>query len=67
MSADSVWLDLARAFCLMLVLEGIMPFLAPSRWRNMAALLAQIDDRRMRRMGLVSMLLGAGALYFING
>ena len=67
MSADSVWLDLARAFCLMLVLEGIMPFLAPSRWRNMAALLAQIDDRRMRRMGLVSMLLGASALYFING
>ncbi len=67
MSADSVWLDLARAFCLMLVLEGIMPFLAPSRWRNMAALLAQIDDRSMRRMGLFSMLLGAGALYFING
>lgn len=67
MSADSVWLDLARAFCLMLVLEGIMPFLAPSRWRNMAAILAQIDDRSMRRMGLVSMLLGAGALYFING
>jgi uncharacterized protein YjeT (DUF2065 family) len=51
----------------MLVLEGIMPFLAPSRWRNMAALLAQIDDRSMRRMGLVSMLLGAGALYLING
>jgi uncharacterized protein YjeT (DUF2065 family) len=51
----------------MLVLEGIMPFLAPSRWRNMATLLAQIDDRSMRRMGLVSMLLGAGALYFING
>jgi len=67
MSLDLVWLDLARAFCLMLVLEGIMPFLAPSRWRNMAALLAQIDDRSMRRMGLVSMLLGAGALYFING
>lgn len=67
MSADSVWLDLARAFCLMLVLEGIMPFLAPSRWRNMAVLLAQIDDRSMRRMGLVSMLLGAGALYLING
>lgn len=62
-----MWLDLARAFCLMLVLEGVMPFLAPSRWRNMAGLLAQIDDRNMRMMGLVSMLLGAGALYFING
>ena len=49
-----MWLDLAQAFCLMLVLEGIMPFLAPGRWRN------------MRIMGLVSMLLGAGALYFIT-
>jgi len=62
-----MWLDLARALCLMLVLEGVMPFLAPSRWRKMAGLLAQIDDRTMRMMGLVSMLLGAGALYFING
>lgn len=62
-----MWLDLARALCLMLVLEGIMPFLAPSRWRNMAAVLAQIDNRSMRIMGLMSMLLGAGALYLING
>ena len=60
-------IDLAKAFCLMLVLEGVMPFLAPGRWRNMAALLAQVDDRSMRMMGLFSMLLGAGTLYFING
>ncbi len=51
----------------MLVLEGVMPFLAPGRWRNMAALLAQVDDRSMRMMGLFSMLFGAGTLYFING
>ncbi|MBG57403.1 MULTISPECIES: DUF2065 domain-containing protein [Porticoccus] len=62
-----MWVDLAKAFCLMLVLEGVMPFLAPGRWRNMAALLAQVDDRSMRMMGLFSMLLGAGTLYFING
>jgi uncharacterized protein YjeT (DUF2065 family) len=61
-----MWVDLGRAFCLMLVLEGIMPFLAPARWRNMASLLAQVDDRSMRIMGLVSMLLGAGALYLIS-
>lgn len=62
-----MWVDLAKAFCLMLVLEGIMPFLAPGRWRNMATLLAQVNDRSMRMMGLLSMLLGAGTLYFING
>ncbi|WP_438951646.1 DUF2065 domain-containing protein [Porticoccus sp.] len=62
-----MWVYLAKAFCLMLVLEGIMPFLAPGRWRNMATLLAQVNDRSMRMMGLLSMLLGAGTLYFING
>ena len=61
-----MWRDLAVAFCLMLVLEGIMPFLAPSRWRSMVAMLAEIDDRTMRIMGLVSMLMGTGILYLIN-
>ena len=62
-----MWVDLAKAFCLMLVLEGIMPFLAPGRWRNMASMLAQVDDSTMRKMGLISMLIGAGLLYFLKG
>jgi uncharacterized protein YjeT (DUF2065 family) len=61
-----MWLDLAKAFCLMLVIEGIMPFLAPARWRNMASFLAGIDDRSMRRVGLISMLIGAGLLFFLK-
>lgn len=61
-----MWIDLAKAFCLMLVLEGIMPFLSPSRWRNMASFLAQVDDRTMRKMGFFSMLIGAGLLYFLK-
>ena len=62
-----MWIDLAKAFCLMLVLEGIMPFLSPGRWRNMASLLAQVDDKTMRKMGFGSMLLGAGLLFFFEG
>ena len=50
----------------MLVLEGIIPFLAPDRWRNMAKMLAQVNDRSMRIMGLVSMLIGAGLLFLIR-
>lgn len=61
-----MWVALAQAFCLMLVLEGIMPFIAPARWRNMAALLAQISDNSMRIIGFVSMLLGAVALYVLH-
>ena len=58
-------LDLAKALCLVLVIEGIMPFVAPRRWRNLAQLMAQIDDRTMRIMGLTSMVLGAVLLFFL--
>ncbi len=50
--------DIGRAVGLMLVFEGIMPFLSPNRWRNMAQVLASIDERSMRLIGLLSMLLG---------
>jgi len=59
-------LDLAKALCLVLVIEGIMPFVAPRRWRNLAQLMAQIDDRTMRIMGFTSMLLGAVLLFFLK-
>ena len=58
--------ELAVAFCLMLVIEGIMPFVTPGRWRTMLAVLNQIDDKTMRLMGLGSMLVGTGLLYLIN-
>ena len=61
-----MWHDLGVALCLVLVLEGIMPFLYPKRWREMAMMLSEIDDRTMRLTGLGSMLLGTGVLYLIN-
>jgi uncharacterized protein YjeT (DUF2065 family) len=48
----------------MLVFEGIMPFLSPRRWRNMAQVLATVDERSMRLIGLFSMLIGLGLLIF---
>ena len=61
-----MWHELAIAFCLMLVIEGILPFLAPDRWRNMLRLVDQIDDRTMRLLGLASMLTGMALLLIIN-
>ena len=58
--------DLLAALCLVLVIEGIMPFLAPSGWRNMMLALAQTDDKNIRMLGLVSMLLGAGLLFVVK-
>ncbi len=50
----------------MLVIEGIIPFLDPQRWRRMLKLLDQIDDNTMRMMGLGSMLAGTAMLLLIN-
>lgn len=58
--------ELAIGFCLMLILEGIIPFLYPQRWRNLVQQLALIDNRSLRLIGLASMVLGVVALYIVN-
>ena len=60
------WQELGVALCLMLVLEGIIPFLYPQRWRQLVAQLARVDDRSLRITGLASMILGTVLLYFIR-
>lgn len=54
-----MWHDLAVAACLLLVLEGMMPFLSPGGWRQMVQQIAMLSERNIRLMGLASMLLGA--------
>lgn len=61
-----MWEELGKAFCLMLVLEGIIPFLYPARWRQLVASLALISDRQLRTMGFVSMAIGVGLLYLFK-
>jgi len=61
-----MWRDLGVAMCLVLVIEGIVPFLYPRRWRHMALSLAQADDRTMRLAGLASMVAGTVLLYLVR-
>ena len=61
-----MWHELAVACCLMLVIEGIIPFISPGRWRKMLLVLDQIDDNTMRMIGLGSMLTGTVLLLMIN-
>jgi len=62
----SFWHELVVATCLMLVLEGIMPFVAPQRWRKLIEYAARTDDRSMRMIGLACMLVGVVLLYLVN-
>ncbi|NVK00666.1 MAG: DUF2065 domain-containing protein [Oceanospirillaceae bacterium] len=56
------WHELWIAFCLLLVIEGIIPFLYPQRWRQLVAQLAQISDSSLRMVGFISMIAGTALL-----
>jgi uncharacterized protein len=58
-----MWLALLTAIGLMLVIEGIMPFLNPRTFRQALAAVTQANDRVLRIAGLVSMIVGVIVLY----
>ncbi|HPU80219.1 DUF2065 domain-containing protein [Accumulibacter sp.] len=49
---------LLLAFALMLVLEGLLPFVAPNAWRETFKRLIRFSDGQIRFIGLTSMLVG---------
>jgi uncharacterized protein YjeT (DUF2065 family) len=55
---------LLTAVALMLVFEGILPFLAPGIWRETFRRLTEMSDGQIRFIGLTSMLVGLLILYF---
>ena len=61
-----VWNDLLIAFALVLVLEGIMPFLNPEGLGKVFIMAAHMDNSTLRFVGLTSMLLGVVLLYIVH-
>lgn len=54
MDSDTFWLALA----LVLVMEGLFPFLSPSGWRRMFQQILQLHDGQVRFFGLCAVLAG---------
>jgi uncharacterized protein len=55
------------ALALMLVFEGILPFVAPHLWREMFRRITELSDGQLRFAGLSSMLIGLVALMVVAG
>lgn len=49
---------LLMALALMLVIEGLLPFLAPKLWRETFLRLMRLSDGQLRFFGLTSMIVG---------
>ena len=61
-----MWRELGTALAVVLVIEGVIPFLAPARWRNLTAAIATINDQNIRMLGFASMIAGVLLLYIVR-
>lgn len=59
-------MNLLAAFALMLVIEGILPFLAPTVWRETFRKMLELSDGQLRFIGLGSMLGGLLIFFMIR-
>ena len=61
-----MWHELLIALALVMVIEGVLPFLNPGAMRRMMLTAAEMDDRSLRTAGLVCMVIGVIMLYLVN-
>lgn len=61
-----MWENFLNAVALMLILEGMLPFLSPNTWREAFRRLTEINDNQIRFIGLTSMLIGLMLLIIIT-
>jgi len=54
------------ALAIVLILEGILPFVAPGLWRRTFAKLVELSDGQIRYVGLIAILLGGIALLIVG-
>lgn len=59
--------NLLSALALMLIIEGILPFLFPDKWRQTFIKLVQMEDGQIRFFGLTAMIIGLVLLLIITG
>lgn len=58
--------DLLTAFALLLIIEGLMPGIAPAAWQKYLSEIIRMDPKTIRVVGIVSMLAGALLLQYVH-
>lgn len=60
------WTSLLSAVALLLIFEGLFPFLSPEGWKKMVVQIAAMNSQSLRTMGLVMISAGIVLLYFVR-
>ncbi len=58
--------ELLVALALVMVIEGIMPFASPRKWREVMMMMAAQSDKSLRIIGFISMALGLLLLVLVK-
>lgn len=58
--------EILTAFALVLIIEGLLPFASPRRYRQMVAQLVALGDNHIRTVGLVIIVVGLVLLYIVR-
>ncbi|HPP47099.1 MAG TPA: DUF2065 domain-containing protein [Accumulibacter sp.] len=58
--------SLLLALALMLIIEGLLPFVAPSTWRETFRRLISLSDGQIRFIGLTAMIIGLVLLILVK-
>ena len=61
------WADLWAALALVLILEGLLPFISPRGYRNMVQQMATMPEKMLRNVGLGLVLVGVVFLILVRG
>ncbi len=60
------WQEILTAVALLLVIEGMLPFVGPRSYRQLVAQIARLGDNQLRSFGLTSMIAGLLLLFFVR-
>jgi len=60
------WTEILTACALVLVLEGILPFVGPGRYKQMVAQIVRLSDNQLRAAGLIAMIAGLVLLFLVR-
>ncbi len=61
-----MWQDVFTAFALYLVIEGMIPFMGPNRFRQAVSEIAKLSDNHLRATGLTVMVAGIVLLFIVR-
>ena len=61
-----MWQDILTAFALYLIIEGMIPFVGPQRFRRAVERMSRLNDNNLRMAGLVAMAAGLLLLFVVR-